>query len=153
MVFPTVLPRYPAKCLFLDRFYFRAVLLSLWLSRTWENGWGTQQDKNTQEKGDADHIYTWEQGERVGNKQESGKKMGQVTPEGRNMWHEMRGELGDTNLTRVLHMQCRERNTLQNETQSFILDFRSSTHLSIFCRGGAEHAGALRGTSHWRPTW
>lgn len=27
-----MLPRYPAKCLFLDRFYFHAVLLSLWWS-------------------------------------------------------------------------------------------------------------------------
>lgn len=32
MVFPTVLPRYPAKCLFFDRFCFHAVLLSLWWS-------------------------------------------------------------------------------------------------------------------------
>lgn len=46
-----MLPRYPAKCLFLDRFYFHAVLLPLSLSRTWENGWGAQQDKNTLGKG------------------------------------------------------------------------------------------------------
>lgn len=100
-----MLPRYPAKCLFLDRFYFHAVLLSLWLSRTWENGWGTQLDKNTLGKGRCrPYIHTGA----MRKSQESGKKMGQVTPEGRDMWHEMRGELGDTNLTRVLHMQREE---------------------------------------------
>lgn len=152
-----MLPRYPAKCLFLDRFYFHAVLLSLWLSRTWENGWGGRLEENKLEKLRRRPYVNmrgmrnrWKQ---TGIREENqtgdtwGKSEG---PETRGELHfKMKQEVTRQNLIMVWHIQGRDRNPLRKETQSFILVLKSWTH-SVWV---AEHAGALRGTSHWRPTW
>lgn len=131
-----MLPRYPAKCLFLDRFYFHAVLVSLWLSRTWENGWGGRLDENTLEKGRRRPYVNmremrnrWKQ---TGIREENqtgdtwGKSRG---PETRGeLLFKMKQEVARQNLIMVWHMQGRDRNPLRKETQSFILVLKSWTH-------------------------